>query len=118
MDVKIVEGCPLRTVMDRFGDKWSVLVLQTLGEEGVLRFNEILKIIEDISQKMLSSTLRTLEETGLVERTLYPEIPPRVEYELTELGKSLIPLINRLIEWSEEHIDEINSACKTKNNLT
>lgn len=111
----IIEGCPLRTVMDRFGDKWSVLILLTLGDAGILRFNELADNIEDVSQKMLSKTLRRLEETGLVSRTLYTEIPPRVEYQLTEMGQSLLPLITQLVKWSEDHIDAINTACKQKN---
>lgn len=112
----VIEGCPLRTVMDRFGDKWSILVLQTLGEEEKpMRFNDLGRDIEDISQKMLASTLAKLEECGLISREAFLEIPPRVEYQLTDMGKSLLPLIKNLIEWSTDHLELINSARATKN---
>ncbi|HEY0610167.1 MAG TPA: helix-turn-helix domain-containing protein [Chitinophaga sp.] len=94
------EKCPVRNVLDRFGDKWSILVIIILGEYGPMRFNVLNNTIGDISQKMLTVTLRTLEADGLVLRTLYPEIPPRVEYELTDLGKSLLPLIESLQQWA------------------
>ena len=90
------ETCPARNVLDRFGDKWSTLVILVLNEEEKLRFNEIHKVIGDISQKMLTVTLRSLEADGLVSRKVYPEIPPRVEYKLTDLGKSLVPHISSL----------------------
>lgn len=107
--------CPFRFVMNRFGDKWSVIILITLGENGNMRFSELDRCIEDISQKMLTTTLRVLEKDGLVYRTMYQEIPPRVEYELTDLGKSIVPLIENFAEWSITHIDEIN-ANRHKNN--
>lgn len=111
----VIEGCPLRTVMDRFGDKWSILVLQTLGEEEApIRFNDLDRGIEDISQKMLASTLRVLEGCGLISREAFLEIPPRVEYQLTDMGKSLLPLIKNLVEWSTDHLEAINSACMAK----
>ena len=94
-------NCPIRTILDRFGDKWSVLVLLILGEKKKLRFNAINKEIgTDISQKMLTVTLRTLEADGLVHRTVYPEVPPRVEYEITPLGASLVPHIESLAQWA------------------
>ena len=83
-------NCPVRGVLDRFGDKWSILVILILGDKKKLRFNELNKEIGDVSQKMLTVTLRTLEADGLVKRTIYPEVPPRVEYEITALGKSLV----------------------------
>ena len=79
-------GCPIRDVLDRFGDKWSILIIIILGAEAKMRFNELHKAIGDVSQKMLTTTLRTLEADGLISRKVFPEIPPRVEYQLTELG--------------------------------
>ena len=106
------ENCPIRQVLDRFGDKWSILVISVLGQEGTLRFNELSQCIGNISQKMLTVTLRTLEADGLVNRKLYPQIPPRVEYELTDLGKSLLPHINGLTEWAVKNIDAITKTRK------
>ncbi|WP_227009077.1 winged helix-turn-helix transcriptional regulator [Christiangramia fulva] len=83
-------------MLDRFGDKWSLLVLLILGKNETLRFNELNKAIgSDISQKMLTVTLRTLEADGFLKRTIYAEVPPRVEYTITDLGKSLFPLIDK-----------------------
>lgn len=100
----VTDKCPARNVLDRFGDKWSVLVLVILGAGGTLRFNAISSTIGDISQKMLTVTLRTLEADGLVKRKVYPEIPPRVEYELTDLGKSLLPVIENLVDWASKNM--------------
>jgi DNA-binding HxlR family transcriptional regulator len=102
-----IANCPVRHVLDRFGDKWSILIMIILGEKGVLRFTGLSQIIGDISQKMLTVTLRTLEADGLISRRSYPEIPPRVEYELTELGKSLLPLIKELSAWADKHMQTI-----------
>ncbi len=99
--------CPIRHILSRFGDKWSILVLLNLNNKGTLRFNELHKTIPDISQKMLTVTLRTLEADSLVRRTIYPEIPPRVEYQLTETGKSLLPHIQSLIDWALSHKETI-----------
>ncbi len=105
------EDCPIRTVLDRFGDKWSVLILLILGKKNKLRFNEINKEIGfDISQKMLTVTLRTLEADGLVVRTIYPEVPPRVEYEITSLGLSLVPHIDSLAQWANENMKIIKES--------
>ena len=87
-----------------------MIIIVTLGENGKMRFNELDKCIEDISQKMLTSTLRTLEYDGFVKRKMYNVIPPRVEYELTELGLKLLPLVEGFADWSYEHIHEINTA--------
>lgn len=102
-------ACPIRRVISRFGDKWSLLVLFMLSksETGVLRFNEIRRLMTDCSQKMLSQTLKNLEQSHLVHREVYAEVPPRVEYSLTEAGKSLMPSVMSLIEWAKEHFDEI-----------
>jgi DNA-binding HxlR family transcriptional regulator len=103
--------CPVRTVLDRFGDKWSILILLILGKRNRLRFGEIAKEVgPDISQKMLTVTLRTLEADGLVHRTVYAEVPPRVEYEISALGRSLMPHINGLAEWAEMNMPEIKAA--------
>lgn len=104
------DKCPVRNVLDRFGDKWSTLILLVLGEAEVLRFNELHKNIETISQKMLAVTLKTLEADGLLKRTIYPQIPPRVEYELTERGKSLLPHIQALVGWAEENMADIKES--------
>ena len=98
-------ACPIRQVVSRFGDKWSMLVLYMLhtNETGVLRFNEIRHLMTDCSQKMLSQTLKNLEQSHLVHREVYPEVPPRVEYSLTETGRSLMPAITALIDWGKEH---------------
>jgi DNA-binding HxlR family transcriptional regulator len=99
--------CPIRNVLDRFGDKWSILVLLTLGDQGTMRFNELNAAIDDISQKMLTVTLRTLEADGLVSRKIYPEVPPRVEYRLTPLGSSLLPHIQGLVDWAAVNMGTI-----------
>lgn len=106
----ISPNCPVRNVLDRFGDKWSILVLMVLGHTGTMRFNEIHKTIGDVSQKMLTVTLRSLEADGLVSREVFPEIPPRVEYQLTHLGFSLVPHINSLATWANEHLPEIRTS--------
>ncbi|HCX20494.1 MAG: transcriptional regulator [Flammeovirgaceae bacterium] len=105
-----IENCPIRNVLDHIGDKWSMLVLSILNEEGTLRFNQIHKTIGTVSQKMLSTTLKRLESDGLLVREVFPEIPPRVEYQLTERGKSLIPHINNLVGWAVENFDGIKDS--------
>ena len=97
--------CAIRTILDRFGDKWSILIISILGHTQKLRFNELNQQIGDISQKMLTVTLRSLEADGLVSRKLFPEIPPRVEYELTDLGISLLPHIEDLAGWAARNKD-------------
>ena len=102
-------ACPIRNVLSRFGDKWSMLVLYSLNtsETGVLRFNELRRHMADCSQKMLSQTLKNLEQSHLVHREIYPEVPPRVEYSLTEVCKSLMPLLTALIAWGKEHFSDV-----------
>jgi len=107
-----IENCPVRNVIDRIGDKWTILVVLVLEEGGVLRFNEIHKYIETISQKMLTVTLKTLESDGLVKRTIYPQIPPKVEYELTDRGKSLLPHLHNLVLWANENMNAIKFSRK------
>jgi DNA-binding HxlR family transcriptional regulator len=101
------QDCPVRHVLDRFGDKWSILILCLLHEKGKLRFNEMGNYIPDMSQKMQTVTLRSLEADGLVSRKMYPEIPPRVEYELTALGQSLVPHIESLAAWAFGNMTDI-----------
>ena len=99
--------CPVRNIVDRIGDKWSVLILMLLEEGEVLRFNEIAGYIKTISQKMLAVTLKNLESDGLVKRTVYPQIPPKVEYTLTKRGQSLLPHMHSLIEWAAKNMSDI-----------
>jgi len=99
--------CPVRNILDRIGDKWSILVITILGEKGTLRFNEINTVIGTISQKMLTVTLKSLEADGLIARKMYPVVPPRVEYSLTERGNSLLPAMNVLIDWALIHMPDI-----------
>ena len=101
------DNCPVRNVLCRLGDKWSMLVLITLNANGTMRFCDIHKTIADISQRMLTVTLRTLETDGLVSRKVYAEVPPRVVYELTERGKSLIPHIEGLVDWALQQMPGI-----------
>lgn len=93
------QPCPIRDVLDRIGDQWSLLVLEVL-QHGTMRFSEIDRAIGDVSKQMLSKTLKHLEEDGFVRRTLYPEVPPRVEYELTDLGRSFLRPMKELIAWA------------------
>ena len=105
----VFPGCPIRNILSRISDKWSLLVIYTLdkSEKEAVRFKELQRQLPDISQKMLTVTLRTLEEDGYVTRTIYPEVPPRVEYSLTNLSKNLIPHINALINWALENMKAI-----------
>lgn len=96
----IIEICPIRNVVARFGNKWALLVILTLSESGSVRFNQLGKMIPDISTKMLSGTLQTLKADGLITRTVFPEVPIRVEYRLTETGESLVPIIQQLTDWA------------------
>ena len=96
------QPCPIRDVLDRIGDQWSLLVLEAL-QGGVLRFNELNRRIDDISKQMLSRTLKRLEEDGFIRRTLYAEVPPRVEYELTNLGRSFLVPMQLRVQWADEN---------------
>jgi DNA-binding HxlR family transcriptional regulator len=99
----------ISTLLSRIGDKWTVLVVQTLGE-GPKRFNELRREIPSVSQRMLTLTLRNLERDGLVNRTVTPTIPPRVDYELTELGQSLQKPICGLATWATANVEAIHEA--------
>ncbi len=104
-----VDACEVRDVLDRVGDKWSVYVIHLLGG-GTMRFSELKRGIDGISQRMLTVTLRGLERDGLVTRTVYPEVPPRVEYALTPLGQTLLEATCALFNWSVEHRADIDAA--------
>ena len=108
--------CPIRNILSRLSDKWSMLVIYMLNqsEKESLRFKELQRLIPDISQKMLTVTLRTLEEDGYVTRTIYPEVPPRVEYTLTARTLSLLPFINALIGWAKENMSAIMEDRRAK----
>lgn len=103
----IIEICPIRNVVARFGDKWSLLVLLVINEAGVVRFNELGRMIPDISTRVLSTTLKTLEADGLIDRKVYAQVPPKVEYTLTDTGRSLIPLIMQLTEWAQQNMKNV-----------
>lgn len=104
---ELVPDCPIRNILARISDKWSLLVLYTLNQEPTMRFNALQKSIPDISQKMLTVTLKTLEEDGFVSRKVYAEVPPKVEYSLTDRALSLLPCINILIAWAKENMEDI-----------
>ncbi|MFF7246527.1 winged helix-turn-helix transcriptional regulator [Embleya sp. NPDC008237] len=101
--------CPTRQVLDHIAGKWTVLIVDAL-RDGTMRYTDLSRRIEGVSQKMLTQTLRALEADGFVSRTVTPTIPPRVDYELTELGRSLGEPIRALREWTETHINEIERA--------
>ena len=101
------EMCPVRNVIARFGNKWGFLVMLVIGEHGTVRFNELSRAIPDISTRVLSGTLRTLEADDLVERKVYPETPPRVEYSLSPIGKELMPIVQELTAWATKNLPTI-----------
>ena len=103
----IIEICPVRNVIARFGNKWALLVILVLSENEPIRYNELHRKIPDISSRVLSGTLRVLEADALVERTYYQEVPPRVEYALTDTGRSLVPIIMQLTEWAQKNMKSI-----------
>ena len=103
------EGCLARDVLDRVGDKWTVQVIHLLGP-GTMRFSELRRSIDGISQRMLTVTLRGLERDGLVVRQVFAVVPPRVEYTLTSLGESLLDIVRALAEWSAGHTSDLAEA--------
>ena len=105
--------CPVRQILSKISDKWSMLILVILEANGTMRFNALQKAIPDISQKMLTSTLRNLENDGYIVRTIYPEVPPRVEYSLTERALSLLPHLNGLIDWAKNNLVDILNERKS-----
>ena len=104
-----VAECPSRQVLDALSDKWVTLVLTALAGEP-RRYSELSRTIAGVSQKMLTQTLRTLERDGLITRTITPSVPVRVDYELTSLGRTLLPVVRAIKDWSESHIAEIHAA--------
>lgn len=104
-----LEDCPVRDVLSRVSDRWSMLVLLFL-ETGTLRFSALGRAIPDISQRMLSQTLRRLEEDGLLTREVFPTIPPKVEYSLTELGRSLLEPLKAMMDWADTNHESIRAA--------
>lgn len=107
--VELSQTCEIRDLLDRLGDKWSVLVVELLGD-GTRRFSQLRREIDGISQRMLTLTLRRLERDGLVHRTVHPVVPPRVDYDLTSLGATLLDAIAPLVAWTRQHREEIASA--------
>ena len=103
-------NCLARELLDRVGDKWSVYVLHVLSSAGTVRFNELRSRVDGISQRMLTVTLRGLERDGLVFRTAFAEVPPRVEYALTPLGATLSQMACGLVTWAEAHVTDVDSA--------
>ncbi|MBV9796349.1 MAG: helix-turn-helix transcriptional regulator [Actinobacteria bacterium] len=101
--------CASRQVLDRIGDTWSVLIVAALAG-GPLRYSQVAARIDGISPKMLTQTLRALERDGLISRTVFPVVPPRVDYALTDLGSNLLDLVKALTVWSEEHISDVLAA--------
>ncbi|WDF67080.1 helix-turn-helix domain-containing protein [Sphingobacterium oryzagri] len=110
MKKNVIDDCDLKYVLDIISDKWSVFVILTLSEKKVVRFNELQKLLKGISQKMLTASLRKLEGNKLVERRVFGEIPPKVEYTLSSIGLSLVPHIKNVVEWAVNNVDEIKSV--------
>jgi DNA-binding HxlR family transcriptional regulator len=104
--------CPTREVLDRIADKWSVLIIQRLSG-GTLRFAQIRRSVDGISQKVLTNTLRGLERDGILTRRIYASVPPRVEYSLTDLGRSLVGLVAGICSWAESNIEQVQAARAT-----
>ena len=108
--------CEIEVTLDMISGKWKPLILYLLGEEGTKRFGQIKTFINKISHRSLTNQLRELEKDGLVHRVIYPEVPPRVEYSLTEKGKTLLPILSVMCEWGEKNMDErynlINPLCE------
>ena len=102
-------NCPSRVILQRIGDKWASLVIQVLGD-GPVRFSELRKMVNVVTPKVLTQTLRTLERDGLITRTIHAQVPPRVDYELTEMGASLLEPLRMLREWAESHVPAILKA--------
>ncbi|MBE6465475.1 helix-turn-helix domain-containing protein [Denitrobacterium detoxificans] len=100
-------ACPVETTLSLIGNKWQVLILRDLVLNGTMRFKELQRSIGKISQKVLTSNLRTMEDTGLVHREVFPEVPPRVEYSLTETGKTLKPVLDALWAWGESYKESL-----------
>ena len=107
--IELTQTCEIRDLLDRLADKWSLLVVELLGE-GTQRFSQLRRNIDGISQRMLTLTLRRLERDGLVHRTVHPVVPPQVDYDLTPLGATLLEAIAPLVAWTRAHRDEVAKA--------
>lgn len=103
-------ACPVETTLSLIGNKWQVLILRDLSLNGTMRFKELQRSIGKISQKVLTSNLRTLEDTGIVRREVFAEVPPRVEYSLTELGETLKPVLDAMRAWGESYKERLRSS--------
>lgn len=103
-------ACPVETTLSLIGNKWQVLILRDLVLNGTMRFKELQRSIGTISQKVLTSNLRTMEDAGLVHREVFPEVPPRVEYSLTETGKTLKPVLDALWAWGESYKESLRAG--------
>lgn len=108
------EDCPVRNILSRISSKWAILILATLNANGTMRFNDIHRSIGDISQRMLTLTIQTLVQDGLVNRKVYPEVPPRVEYTLSSLGEDLMPLLTSLVKWAMANKEAIFASRSKK----
>ena len=104
---KELPACPVETTLMLISDRWKVLIIRDLLE-GTKRFGELKKSIGSVSQKVLTANLRSMEESGLINRKVYPEVPPRVEYSLTEIGYSLKPILDAMVEWGNDYKKKVN----------
>jgi len=111
---KRIQICPVKNILHSLGDKWSIMVMLHLGKHQVLRFNELKNNVSGISQKMLTVTLRTLESHGLIARTIYPQIPPKVEYAITEMGQEFLQHLVVMLNWACVNMDAISRMKKRK----
>ncbi len=102
MEIKDLPKCPVETTLKLIGNKWKILIIRDLLN-GTRRFNELKKVCSGISQKVLTTNLRTMEDDGLIERKAYPQVPPRVEYTLTDVGYSLAPVLNAMASWGTDY---------------
>lgn len=109
MENKDIYGCPIENTMDLIAGKWKLIILWHLAKDEILRYSEIKKVVPSITHKMLSQQLKELEAAGFINRKVYPTIPPKVEYSLTDLGKSFLPILNSLSEWGEVYINSKRS---------
>ena len=110
MALESLPACPVETTLSLIGNKWQVLIIRDLVANGTMRFKELQRSIGKISQKVLTSNLRTMEAQGLVHREVFAEVPPRVEYSLTELGQSLKPVLDALQAWGEEYKKSLKAS--------
>lgn len=106
-NMKKIPDCPVEMTLQLIGDKWKVLIIRDLMT-GTKRFNELMRSVSGISQKVLTSHLRSMEADGLVTRKVYPEVPPRVEYTLTETGRSLKPILDSMVSWGTDYKNHLN----------